>query len=40
MECKKIVETSKNSLQNNSETVTNDNDKRIPKERQNDKKVI
>ena len=33
MECQKIVETSKNLLQNNSETVTNDNDKRIPKER-------
>ena len=28
-----IVKVSKNSQQNNSETVTNENDKKIPKER-------
>ena len=33
MEYQKITEVSKNSRKNNSKTVTNDNDKEIPKER-------
>ena len=33
MKYKKITRVSKNSKQNNSETVTNENDKEIPKER-------
>ena len=33
MEYQKITKISKNSQQNNSETVTNENDKEIPKER-------
>ena len=33
MEYHKITKVSKNSQQNNSETVTNENDKEIPKER-------
>ena len=32
MKYQKITKVSKNSLQNNSETVTNENDKEIPKE--------
>ena len=32
MKYKKIIKVSKNSQQNNSETVTNVNDKEIPKE--------
>ena len=32
MEYQKITKVSKNSQQNNSETVTNENDKEIPKE--------
>ena len=32
MECKKITKVSKNSQQNNSEKVTNGNDKEIPKD--------
>ena len=33
MEYQKITKVSKNSLNNNSETVTNENDKEIPKKR-------
>ena len=33
MEYQKITKVSKNSQQNSSETVTNENDKEIPKER-------
>ena len=33
IEYQKITKVSKNSQQNNSETVTNENDKEIPKER-------
>ena len=33
MEYQKLTKVSKNSQQNNSETITNDNDKEIPKER-------
>ena len=33
MEYQKITKISKNSQQNNSETVSNENDKSIPKER-------
>ena len=33
MEYQKITKVSKNSQQNNSETVTNENDKEIPKGR-------
>ena len=33
MKYQKIANPSRNSPQNNSETVTNDNDKEIPKER-------
>ena len=33
MKYQKITKVSKNSQQNNSETVTNENDKEIPKER-------
>ena len=33
MEYQKITKVSKNVHQNNSETVTNENDKEIPKER-------
>ena len=33
MEYQKITEVSKASRQNNSETVTNENDKEVPKER-------
>ena len=33
MEYQKLTKVSKNSQQNNSETVTNENDKKIPKER-------
>ena len=33
MEYQKITKVFKNSQQNNSETVTNENDKKIPKER-------
>ena len=33
MEYRKITKVSKNSLKNNSETVTNENDKEIPKKR-------
>ena len=33
MEYQKIKKVSKNSQQNNSKTVTNENDKEIPKER-------
>ena len=33
MEYKKITEVSKNSQKNSSETVPNENDKEIPKER-------
>ena len=33
MEYKKVTRISKSSQQNNSETVTNENDKEIPKER-------
>ena len=33
MEYQKIIKFSKNSQKNNSETVTNENDKEIPKER-------
>ena len=33
MEYQKITKVSKNSLNNNSETVTNKNDKEIPKKR-------
>ena len=33
MKYQKITRVSKNSKQNNSETVTNENDKEIPKER-------
>ena len=33
MEYQKIIKVSKNSQKNNSETVTNENDKEIPKER-------
>ena len=32
MESQKITKVSKNSQQNNSEKVTNENDKKIPKE--------
>ena len=32
MEYQKITQSFKNSQQNNSETVTNENDKQIPKE--------
>ena len=45
MEYQKITNVSKNSQQNNSETVTNWNDEEIPKERyislqKNDKKLL
>ena len=33
MEYRKITKVSKNPLKNNSETVTNENDKEIPKKR-------
>ena len=33
MEYQKITKVSKNSLNNNSETVTNENDKEIPRKR-------
>ena len=33
MEYQKITKVSKNSQQNNSKTVTSENDKKIPKER-------
>ena len=33
MDYQKITKVSKNSQQNNSETVTNENDEEIPKER-------
>ena len=33
MEYRKITKVSKNALKNNSETVTNENDKEIPKKR-------
>ena len=38
MDYQKITKVSKNSQQNNSETVTNENDEEIPKERCNNGK--
>ena len=40
MEYQKLTKVSKNSQQNNSETITNDNDKEIPKERYISKRKI
>ena len=45
MEYQKIIKVSKNSPQNNLETVTNENDKETPKERyiylqKNEKKLL
>ena len=39
MEYKKITKVSKNSQQNNSETVTNENDKEAPKETPKERRV-